>query len=130
MARNTRTYVDVDFNFLSHPRTKDVTTRSDEEAIKQSVRNLILTRNYERPFRSYLGSQVNQLLFEPMSPLLTTMLERAISDVINNFEPRVVLLGVDVSYSPENNSMYVTITFRIKNTTVPVTVNLVLERTR
>lgn len=130
MARNTRTYTDVDFNFLSHPRTKDVTTRSDEEAIKQSVRNLILTRNYERPFRSYLGSQVNQLLFEPMSPLLTTMLERAISDVINNFEPRVVLLGVDVSYSPENNSMYVTITFRIKNTTVPVTVNLVLERTR
>lgn len=130
MARNTRTYTDLDFNFLSHPRTKDVTTRSDEEAIKQSVRNLILTRNYERPFRSYLGSQVNQLLFEPMSPLLTTMLERAISDVINNFEPRVVLLGVDVSYSPENNSMYVTITFRIKNTTVPVTVNLVLERTR
>ena len=130
MARNTRTYVDVDFNFLSHPRTKDVTTRSDEEAIKQSVRNLILTRNYERPFRSYLGSQVNQLLFEPMSPLLTTMLERAISDVINNFEPRVVLLGVDVSYSPENNSMYVTITFSIKNTTVPLTVNLVLESTR
>ena len=130
MSRASRTFTDVDFNFFSHPRTKDVTTRSDEEAIKQSVRNLILTRNYERPFRSYLGSQVNQLLFEPMSPLLTTMLERAISDVINNFEPRVVLLGVDVSYSPENNSMYVTITFRIKNTTVPVTVNLVLERTR
>ena len=130
MARNTRTYHDIDFNFLAHPRTKDVTTRADEEAIKQSIRNLILTRNYERPFRSYLGSQVNQLLFEPMSPLLTTMLERAISDVINNFEPRVILLGVDVAYSPENNAMYVTITFRIKNTTIPVTVNLVLERTR
>lgn len=130
MARTTRTYTDVDFNFLSHPRTKDVTTRSDEEAIKQSIRNLILTRNYERPFRSYLGSQVNQLLFEPMSPLLTTMLERAISDVINNYEPRVILLGVDVAFSPENNAMYVTITFKIRNTTVPITVNLVLERTR
>lgn len=130
MTRNTRTYTDLDFNFLSHPKTKDVTTRSDDEAVKQSIRNLILTRNYERPFRSYLGSQVNQLLFEPMSPLLTTMLEKSISDVINNFEPRAVLLGVSVSYSPENNSMYVTVSFKIKNTTRPLTVNLILERTR
>lgn len=130
MARNTRTYVDLDFNFLAHPRTKDVTIRSDEEAIKQSIRNLILTKNFERPFRSYLGSQINYLLFEPVSPLLTSMLEKSISDVINNFEPRAVLLNVSVSYSPENNSMYVSIVFKIKNTTTPVTVNLILERTR
>lgn len=130
MTRNTRTYTDVDFNFLSHPRTKDVTIRSDAEAIKQSIRNLIMTRNYERPFRSYLGSQINQLLFEPMSPLLTSMLERAITDVISNFEPRANLLGVSVKYSPENNAMYVTITFSIRNTTAPVTINLILERTR
>lgn len=130
MTRNTRTYTDLDFNFLSHPRTKDVTTRSDEEAIKQSIRNLILTKNYERPFRSYLGSQINRLLFEPISPLLTSMIERAISDVINNYEPRATLIGVSVKFSPENNAMYVTITFKIRNTTAPVSVNLILERTR
>lgn len=130
MTRKTRTYTDIDFNFLLHPRTKDVTSRSDEEAIKQSIRNLILTRNFERPFRSYLGSQLNQMLFEPVSPLLTSMIERSIADTINNYEPRAVLLSVSVSYSPENNSMYVTITFSIKNTTAPISLNLILERTR
>lgn len=130
MTRKTRTYTDIDFNFLLHPRTKDVTSRSDEEAIKQSIRNLTLTRNFERPFRSYLGSQLNQMLFEPVSPLLTSMIERSIADTINNYEPRAVLLSVSVSYSPENNSMYVTITFSIKNTTAPISLNLILERTR
>lgn len=130
MARNTRTFSDLDFNFLVHPRTKDVSTRYDEDAIKQSLRNLILTRNYERPFRSYLGSQVNALLFEPISPLLTSMLEKAISDVIQNFEPRVDLLSVAVQYSPQNNDVYVTISFKIRNTQTPMSVNLILERTR
>ena len=130
MARNTRTFSDLDFNFLEHPATRDVTTRYDEDAIKQSLRNLILTRNYERPFRSYIGSQVNSLLFEPISPLLTAMLERAISDVIQNFEPRVDLLKVTVIYSPENNNVYITISFKIKNTLTPLSVNLILERTR
>lgn len=130
MTRKTRTFTDLDFNFLSHPRTKDVTTRSDEEAIKQSIRNLVMTRNFERPFRSEIGCQVMGLLFEPMSPLLTAMIEKTIGDTINNFEPRATLIGVSVKYSPENNSLYVTVTFRIKNTTAPITVNLILERTR
>jgi phage baseplate assembly protein W len=130
MARNTKTYSDLDFNFLLHPRSGDISTRSDEEAIKQSIRNLVLTRNYERPFRSYLGSQVSNLLFEPASPLLTSMIEKTISDVINNYEPRAVLLGVDVMFSQENNSMYVSVTFKIRNTEQPITVNLILERTR
>jgi phage baseplate assembly protein W len=130
MAKNTRTFSDLDFNFLVHPRTGDVTTRYDEEAIKQSIRNLILTRNYERPFRSEIGSQVNALLFEPMGPLLTNMIERTIGNCINNYEPRVNLLSVLVSFSPENNDAYITITFKIKNTQTPVSVNLILERTR
>ena len=130
MARNTRTYTDLDFNFLVHPRTKDVTERNDEESVKQSIRNLVMTRNFERPFRSYLGCQVMGVLFEPMSPLLTSMIEKSIGDVITNYEPRAVLLGVNVKYSPENNSIYVTVTFKLKNTIAPITVNLILERTR
>jgi phage baseplate assembly protein W len=130
MAKNTRTFTDLDFNFLSHPRTKDVTVRFDEEAIKQSIRNLILTRNFERPFRSYIGSQVNTLLFEPISPLLSNMLERTIGDCINSYEPRVNLIAVNVTFSPENNDAYVTITFKIINTQTPLSVNLILERTR
>lgn len=129
-SRNTRTFSDLDFNFGLHPRTGDVSTRYDDEAIKQSIRNLILTRNFERPFRSDVGCQVRSLLFEPMSPLLSTMMERTISDVINNYEPRVVLLEVNVKFSPENNDAYITITFKIRNTETPLSVNLILERTR
>lgn len=130
MARNTRTFTDLDFNFLLHPKTGDVSTRSDEEAIKQSIRNLVMTRNFERPFRSEVGCQATALLFEPMSPMLATLIEKSIGDVINNYEPRVNLLEVKAKFSPENNSVYVTITFRIKNTQTPISVNLILERTR
>jgi phage baseplate assembly protein W len=130
MARNTRTFSDLDFNFLPHPATGDVTVRYDENAIKQSIRNLILTRNFERPFRSNIGCQVKALLFEPITPLLTNMIERTIADTISNFEPRVDLLGVSVRFSPENNDAYITIAFRIKNTQTPMSVNLILERTR
>lgn len=130
MARNTRTFTDLDFNFLLHPKTGDVSTRYDEEAIKQSIRNLILTRNFERPFRSEVGCQATSLLFEPSSPMLATLVEKSIEDVINNYEPRATLLDVKAMFSPENNSMYVTITFKIKNTETPISVNIILERTR
>jgi phage baseplate assembly protein W len=130
MARNTRTFSDLDFNFGLHPATSDVVTRYDEDAVKQSIRNLILTQNYERPFRSNIGCQVKGLLFEPISPLLTAMIERTISDTIINYEPRADLISVAVKFSPENNSVYISITFKIKNTETPVNINLILERTR
>jgi phage baseplate assembly protein W len=130
MARNTRTFTDLDFNFLPHPATKDVAVRYDENAVKQSIRNLVLTRNFERPFRSNIGCQVKALLFEPITPILTAMIERTIGDTITNFEPRVDLLGVAVKFSPENNDAYITVMFKIKNTQTPVSVNLILERTR
>lgn len=130
MARNTRTFTDLDFNFMAHPRTRDVSTRSDEEAVRQSIRNLVMTRNFERPFRSAIGCQVKALLFEPISPLLVAMMERTISDTINNYEPRAVLISVQVSFSPENNDAYIAIVFKLKNTQTPISVNLILERTR
>ena len=130
MSRATRTYTDLDFNFLLHPRSKDISVRSDEEAVKQSIRNLVMTRNYERPFRSYLGSQVNSLLFEPASYITINMIERSISDVINNFEPRAVLIKVQAEMKYDDNALNIIIIFRIKNTQSPITVNLVLERTR
>lgn len=130
MARNTRTYKDLDFNFSRHPRTNDVSVKYDEEAVKQSIRNLILTKNYERPFRSELGCQVTSLLFEPVSPLLTSMLEKSIRDVINNFEPRVILLDIKVSYKEDLNHVIVYILFKIRNTLEQIPFNIILERTR
>ena len=130
MARNTRIFSDLDLNFTAHPVTKDISRRYDENAIKTSLKNLILTRNFERPFHSEIGSPINALLFEPPSPMLNITLQRAIVDVVNNFEPRVDLLDVNVLSSPDENSLYVTITFKIVNTQQPLTLDLTLERTR
>lgn len=130
MARNTRIFSDLDFNFTAHPVTKDVTRRYDENAVKTALKNLILTRNYERPFHSEIGSPIRSLMFEPATPMLGVMLRKAIFDVVNNFEPRVVLTEVDINVSDENNAVYITIEFKIVNTERPLTLDLTLERTR
>lgn len=130
MAINTRTFSDLDFNFTAHPVTKDVSRRFDENAVKSSVRNLILTANYERPFHSEIGSQIRRLLFELPTPLFALSLKRAITDVITNYEPRVDLIDIIVYDQRDDNSVSVTIEFRIVNTEKPLSVELVLERTR
>jgi len=130
MARNTRTFTDIDLNFTAHPVTGDITRKFDEASIKQSVKNLILTQNYERPFHSEIGSQVRSVLFEPVSPMTTMILQRSIEDVINNFEPRVTLTSVNVSPNIDNNAYNISIYFKIINTETPTTVDLTLKRTR
>jgi phage baseplate assembly protein W len=130
MARNTRIFSDIDLNFTAHPVTKDIARRYDENAIKTSLKNLILTSNYERPFHSEIGSPIKRLLFEPATPMLEALVERAIYDVVNNFEPRVQLINVLVNLSPDTNSLYVSIEFKIVNTERPLLLDLVLERTR
>ena len=129
MARNTRTFSDIDLNFTAHPVTKDIALRYDENAIKTSLKNLILTSNFERPFHSEIGSPIKRLLFEPITPMLGVVVKRAIVDTVNNFEPRVQLLDVNVKVS-DNNSIRVNIEFKIVNTERPLTLDLVLERTR
>lgn len=130
MARNTRLFSDIDLNFTAHPVTKDITRRYDENAIKASVKNLLLTRNFERPFHSEIGSPIRALMFELPGPMFDVMLQRAIIDVINNFEPRVEIIEVLVNDASDENAVYVTLEFKIVNTERPITLDLVLERTR
>ena len=130
MARNTRTFSDIDLNFTAHPVTKDISRRYDENAIKSSLKNLILTRNYERPFHSEIGSPIKGLLFEPANNMTKALIERSITDLVNNYEPRVNLQNVTAGFSPDTNSVYITIEFKIINTQRPLTLDLVLERTR
>ena len=129
-TKRQRTFSDLDLNFTAHPVTGDVARLYDENAIKRSVRNLLQTNNFERPFHSEIGSQIRALLFEPASPILNTMLKRVISDTITTFEPRVVVNSVTVSSNSDNNSVNVTLVFTIVNTVNPVTMNVVLQRTR
>ena len=130
MARNTRIFSDLDLNFTAHPVTKDIAIRYDENAIKTALKNLIFTQNYERPFHSEIGSPIKAMLFDLATPVLIATLDRILTDLITNFEPRVVLLNVESNISPDENSVYITITFAILNTTRPITLDVVLERTR
>lgn len=130
MARNTRTFSDLDFNFSPHPVTGDLVQKFDENAVKQSVKNLLQIRHYEKPFHSDIGSPLRELLFENITPLTEAMAKRAIIDIISNFEPRVSIINVDVIASEENNSLYINLVFKIVNTERPITLDFVLERTR
>jgi phage baseplate assembly protein W len=130
MARNTRIFSDIDLNFTAHPVTKDIVRRFDESAVKASLKGLILTSNYERPFHSELGSPIRALLFEPATPMIIASMKKAIFDMVNNFEPRVELINVDVYHRPDSNSLGVTIEFKIVNTEKPLTLELMLERSR
>jgi phage baseplate assembly protein W len=130
MARNTRTFSDLDLNFTAHPVTGDITRRFDENSIKQSIKNLLLTRNFERPFRSDIGSPIRALMFEPPGPMFTVMLERSIIDVLTNFEPRVEIISVSVDDYSDANAVAVSLEFKIVNTERPITLDLALERTR
>lgn len=130
MARYTRVFSDLNLNFTPHPVTGDISLKYDEDSIKQSLRNLLQIRHYEKPFHSEIGSPLRELLFELITPMTGPVARRAIIDLVANFEPRVNLIDVDVIPSPENNSLYVNIVFKIVNTEQPLSLELILERTR
>ena len=130
MALNTRTFVDIDMAFSALPVSGDIASKIDEAAIKQAIRNLILTNNYERPFHPEIGSQVNSLLFDLYTPMTATVLEQTIRNTITNHEPRVKLLQVKVVGKPDENEVGVEIYFSVLNTVQPIRLDLALKRTR
>lgn len=123
-------FADIDFNFTRHPISNDITRKTDNEAIKISLKNLIRTSFYERPFNSSIGSSVYKLLFEPTSPIVAVMMKRAVEQVITNFEPRVQLQNITVTMQHELNAMLVQIEYTILGTQALQTFNMILERTR
>jgi len=130
MTTLTKIYSDIDFSFTKKPVSSDVALSFDNKAVIRSIRNLLSTRKYERPFDPDLGSNIDALLFENFSPLVASLIEREVTDIINNYEPRALVDSVRVSANPDSNQYDVTITFYIENATLPTTVTLLLERNR
>ena len=123
-------YSDLDLDFFMHPTTSDVTRKTGVEAIKRAVRNLIFTNYYERPFRSYLGSDVPRYLFDLADPITLVFMKKAIEDVINNFEPRVSVMSVEIDADIDRNGFNVNLMYVIKNREQPVLTTIFLERVR
>lgn len=130
ITRNKTLFSDLDISFSRNPISNDVEKLTNEDAIKQAVKLLILTQNYERPFHSEIGSPVNGLLFENSSPIFTNVVKRVIRQTITNFEPRVKIDDIGVIERYDNNSLDITIQFSIIGTTTTFNVDLNLERTR
>jgi phage baseplate assembly protein W len=130
MATLSKIYSDIDFTFTKKPVTGDVALSFDDQAVIRSVRNLLSTRNYERPFNPDLGSSMDALLFENISPLTANSIKNEISRMIGNYEPRANIKDVVVNSDPDKNAYNVTLSFYIENATLPTTVTLLLERNR
>ena len=123
-------YTDLDLDFIPNPATGDVNVLSGDQAIKRSVRNLVLTNFYERKFNSIIGSDVSALLFDLATPLTSFYIQNAVASVINNFEPRVKLQNVTVQDDLDNNGYQVTIEYIILNRNLSTITTLFLERIR
>jgi len=123
-------YSDLDLNFIPHPTTKDVVRKVGPEAIKRSVRNLIMTNFYDKPFRPGIGSNALKLLFENADPLTETFLTDAVKEVIDNYEPRVELQEARVQLDPDNNGYNLSLYYIILNTNEPIITSMFLERIR
>ena len=126
----TRKYTDLDLNFRSHPFTKDILLKKGDNSIKQSVKNLVLTRKGEKPFHPEIGSHIYTHLFDNMTVDTVVNIKTTIEDVINTYEPRVILSSVDVVANPDQNLYDVTIIFRLINEPDPITVEFFIERLR
>ena len=123
-------YSDINLNFTPHPISKDVTIVTDFEALKKSVKHLVFTSVYDRPFKPQLDCGLRQYLFEPLTPLTLTRIQNAIKLTIDQHEPRVELLDLTVRGSTDRNSVDITIFFRPVNVNKTTSVNFSLERTR
>ena len=126
--RSAQIYSDIDLFFGPKTGSKDITKVIDVTAVKRSVRNLILTNPYEKPFHPEIGSGVRDILFEPMTPISAYVLTMKIEEVIENFEPRARLIGVRAIPNLDNNAYEVTIEFYVVNApTELVSMEVLLE---
>ena len=113
--RSSRVYKDLNLNFSTNPVTQDVTNVTDVNAVKRSVRNLLLTNHYDRPFHPEIGSNIQALLFENFGPITGNQLTRTIEEMIANFEPRARVESVECYPVPDTNTYDVRIYFYVEN---------------
>ena len=128
--RNAQQYKDLDL-FFSRKSNNDLNKVTDVEAVKRSVRNLILHNTFEKPFHPEIGGNVRGLLFENMTPMTSSVIARKIQDTIENHEPRARLVGVTAIPNLDRNAYEVSIEFYVVNTpTELVDLSIMLERLR
>lgn len=129
VTSRTRDYLDIDLTFSTKPNG-DIYKKTDAAAVKQAVKNLLLTNHFEKPFNANFGGNLSALLFELVDQQSEFEIEQAVTQAIATGEPRARVVSVDTNLNPDRNSLGVTITFSIVNTGEIVTLNTVIARLR
>tara|TARA_Y100000004_G_scaffold80978_1_gene91004 strand:- start:116 stop:535 length:420 start_codon:yes stop_codon:yes gene_type:complete len=124
----SKSFKDFPINFAKNPFTDDLSVVSNENSIKQAVKNLILTAPGEKPFQPLVGSSVRDLLFEPLDAFTVDTLTDEITQTINQYEPRVKLTNVIVTPIEESNKINVSIEYQVVGLPIVETIEFVLQR--
>ena len=128
--RSSKIFKDLNLDFQQNTATKDIQKITDVESVKRSVRNLINTNHYEKPFHPEIGSNLRAMLFELMTPQMNHVITKQIENLINNYEPRCRLVQVHTQPEFDRNGYAVQISFYVQNYQDPVVVESFLERLR
>ena len=130
LSTNIRSWADLDLDFTRHPVTKDITKKTNIEAVKRAVRNLILTNQYDKPFHPEIDGGVTRHLFGLSTAHTKHDIAMAIETCLKNYEPRVILNDVSVTGDLDKNGFNVSIFFTVINSPEPIEIALFLERAR
>ena len=128
--RSVKIYKDLNLDFAQNTATKDIQKMLDVESVKRSVRNLINTNYYEKPFHPEIGSNLRGMLFENITPQMSHAITKEIDLLIRNYEPRAKLVQVATMPNFDRNAYAATISFFVQNAPDRITVESFLERLR
>ena len=129
VATSKHAYSDLDLLFKKHPQTGDVVIRIDAEAIKRSVKNIILTNHYERPFKPGFGGSIRELLFELNTSRQLRKAKNRIADMLETFEPRIHNVNVGLNQI-DSNVISMVVYYTIKNSVEKQSMEMTITRAR
>lgn len=129
ISSRTVDYLDIDLTFAKRP-SGDIYKKKDAAAVKQSIKNLLLTDFYEKPFQPFFGANLRAMLFELADEDTEDEVEENIRNAINKYEPRAEILTISVNVLPDQNDMRVSVYFKIISTEETVTFTTNLSRLR
>ena len=126
--KKPETYSDFFKDLTLSPINNDVARKIDEDSIKESIKNLVLTDRGERPFQPNIGCDIRKILFENISPDTIIIAKEMIINTLKTYEPRAAIIGVDIHAPADGYTLVITIVFNVINREEPVTLNITLER--
>ena len=124
------TYKDLDFTFKQNPNTNDVGIKKNNDAVKQSVLNILRTNHGERPFNYNFGANLRAYLFENMTSITAAQMSTSVNTALQNWEPRIEVLNTNIQAKASENDVYITVTGRVISTNEVIDIATTIERLR